>query len=200
LKYLARYLTGGPISDSRIVSADEREVTFLAREGTTPGGEAKQVPITLTTPEFTRRRPTFGRRPAARVAQGLHQDAALRRLEQHAPGELPGAVRQAARDGRGLLVARRLRIRSFRGSGGRSGNPLGELPKMRRPDDSASGAGPAELERDHELAGPSPLVRTVRQRLKPCCRNPAKPTISSANKSQSRQSSTSDPTASSRAG
>ncbi len=55
LKYLARYLTGGPISDSRIVSADEHEVTFLAREGTTPGGDSKQIPITLPTPEFTRR-------------------------------------------------------------------------------------------------------------------------------------------------
>ncbi len=55
LKYLARYLTGGPISDSRIVSADEHEVTFLAREGTTPGGKSKKIPITLSTPEFTRR-------------------------------------------------------------------------------------------------------------------------------------------------
>lgn len=55
LKYLTRYLTGGPISNSRIVSADEFEVTFMAREGTTPGGEAKQVPITISTVEFTRR-------------------------------------------------------------------------------------------------------------------------------------------------
>ena len=55
LKYLARYLTGGPISESRIVAADEQEVTFLAREGTTPGGESKQIPLTLPTPEFTRR-------------------------------------------------------------------------------------------------------------------------------------------------
>jgi hypothetical protein len=55
LKYLARYLTGGPISDARIVSADEHQVTFLAREGTTPGGESIQIPITLPTPEFTRR-------------------------------------------------------------------------------------------------------------------------------------------------
>ena len=55
LKYLARYLTGGPISDSRVVSADEQEVTFLAREGTTPGGDSKQIPITIPTPEFTRR-------------------------------------------------------------------------------------------------------------------------------------------------
>ena len=55
LKYLARYLTGGPISDSRIVSADEKEVTFMARAGETPGGESKQIPITLPTVEFTRR-------------------------------------------------------------------------------------------------------------------------------------------------
>jgi hypothetical protein len=55
LKYLARYLSGGPISDSRITAADEDNVTFLAREGKTSGGETKQVPITLTTTEFTRR-------------------------------------------------------------------------------------------------------------------------------------------------
>ncbi len=55
LKYLARYLTGGPISDSRIVSADQREVTFMARAGETAGGESKQIPITLPTVEFTRR-------------------------------------------------------------------------------------------------------------------------------------------------
>jgi hypothetical protein len=55
LKYLARYLTGGPISDSRIVSADKHEVTFLARDGTTQGGESKKIPIALPTAEFTRR-------------------------------------------------------------------------------------------------------------------------------------------------
>ncbi len=55
LKYLARYLTGGPISDRRIVSADETEITFLAREGTKTGGERKQVPVTLSTEEFVRR-------------------------------------------------------------------------------------------------------------------------------------------------
>jgi hypothetical protein len=55
LKYLARYLTGGPISDSRIVSADERHVTFLAREGKVTGGQREQVPITLSSVEFTRR-------------------------------------------------------------------------------------------------------------------------------------------------
>jgi hypothetical protein len=55
LKYLARYLTGGPISDARIVSADERSVTFMAREGKVTGGQREQVPITLTAVEFTRR-------------------------------------------------------------------------------------------------------------------------------------------------
>ena len=55
LKYLARYLTGGPISDARIVSADERQVTFLAREGKITGGQREQVPITMSTVEFTRR-------------------------------------------------------------------------------------------------------------------------------------------------
>ena len=55
IKYLARYLTGGPISDARIVSADAGRVTFLAREGTTSGGDSKQVPVTLSTTEFVRR-------------------------------------------------------------------------------------------------------------------------------------------------
>lgn len=55
LKYLARYLTGGPISEARIVRADERHVTFIAREGKVTGGQRQQVPITLTTLEFTRR-------------------------------------------------------------------------------------------------------------------------------------------------
>ena len=55
LKYLARYLSGGPISDSRIVSTSDHDVTFLAREGTKSGGTAKQVPVTLSLVEFTRR-------------------------------------------------------------------------------------------------------------------------------------------------
>ncbi|XZE52890.1 IS91 family transposase [Planctomycetaceae bacterium SH139] len=55
VRYLTRYLTGGPISDSRIVTADEQQVTFLAREGKVQGGEAVQVPVTLSTIEFVRR-------------------------------------------------------------------------------------------------------------------------------------------------
>jgi len=55
LKYLGRYLTGGPISDGRILAADERQVTILAREGRTPGGEERQVPLTMSALEFTRR-------------------------------------------------------------------------------------------------------------------------------------------------
>lgn len=55
LKYLARYLSGGPISDSRIESTSNKDVTFMAREGTQSGGTAKQVPVTMSTVEFTRR-------------------------------------------------------------------------------------------------------------------------------------------------
>ncbi len=55
VKYLTRYLTGGPISDRRIVAADRREVTLLAREGRRVGGERRQVPITLTLKDFVQR-------------------------------------------------------------------------------------------------------------------------------------------------
>ena len=55
LKYLARYLTGGPISHWRVVAADDHEVTFLARAGATPGGDNRQIEITLSTTEFVRR-------------------------------------------------------------------------------------------------------------------------------------------------
>ncbi len=55
VRYLARYLTGGPISDRRIVAADSKEVTFWARQGTTPGGDRRQVPLSMGLPEFLRR-------------------------------------------------------------------------------------------------------------------------------------------------
>lgn len=55
VRYLTRYLTGGPIGNSRIESADEAEVTFMAREGSKQGGGLRQVPLTLETPEFVRR-------------------------------------------------------------------------------------------------------------------------------------------------
>jgi len=55
VRYLTRYLTGGPISDHRIVAADEHEVTFMAREGCVTGGERAQVPVTVSRTEFIRR-------------------------------------------------------------------------------------------------------------------------------------------------
>jgi hypothetical protein len=55
VNYLTRYLTGGPISDHRIVSASRQSVTFLAREGKQVGGQRTQVPITISTKEFTQR-------------------------------------------------------------------------------------------------------------------------------------------------
>ena len=38
VKYLARYLTGGPISDGRMVNYLDGQVTFQARTGKTHGG------------------------------------------------------------------------------------------------------------------------------------------------------------------
>ncbi len=52
IRYLTRYLTGGPISDQRIIAADHHQVTFKAREGKQTGGERGQVPVTLSTAEF----------------------------------------------------------------------------------------------------------------------------------------------------
>ena len=55
LKYLARYLTGGPISDRRLISHENGEVTFRARTGKTTGGDDQTESITLSGPEFVRR-------------------------------------------------------------------------------------------------------------------------------------------------
>ena len=55
VRYLTRYLTGGPISDRRIVSTDDDRVTFLARAGTRTGGDREQTEVTLSQSEFIRR-------------------------------------------------------------------------------------------------------------------------------------------------
>jgi hypothetical protein len=54
-KYLARYLTGGPISDRRIVSHENGFVTFLARVGRKTGGDDEVEPVRLCGAEFVRR-------------------------------------------------------------------------------------------------------------------------------------------------
>ena len=58
IKYLARYLTGGPISDRRLISHQDGDVTFWARTGNTPGGgnrAAASQAYTLSGSEFVRR-------------------------------------------------------------------------------------------------------------------------------------------------
>ena len=55
VRYLTRYLTGGPISDRRIIAADRQQVTILAREGVRVGGDRQQVPVTMQIDDFTRR-------------------------------------------------------------------------------------------------------------------------------------------------
>ena len=60
LKYLARYLSGGPIADSRLISNQQQKVTFWARSGRpkaakdkSPGNQPE--PVTLPGTEFVRR-------------------------------------------------------------------------------------------------------------------------------------------------
>ena len=52
VRYLTRYMTGGPISDQRIVATDKDTVTFMAREGKQAGGNPRQVPVTIPRSEF----------------------------------------------------------------------------------------------------------------------------------------------------
>ena len=54
LKYLARYLTGGPISDRRLISWEHDQVTFWARSPDKRSGNPSE-PYPLTGVEFTRR-------------------------------------------------------------------------------------------------------------------------------------------------
>jgi len=55
LKYLARYMTGGPISDRRLVRHEHGHVTFRARTGKQPGGsdepEQARSPAAATRPK-----------------------------------------------------------------------------------------------------------------------------------------------------
>jgi hypothetical protein len=54
-KYLARYLTGGPISDRRLVSEEDGFVTFHARAGDKIGGSTETIPVRIPGAEFVRR-------------------------------------------------------------------------------------------------------------------------------------------------
>ena len=51
LKYLARYMTGGPISDRRLIEVKDGRVYFWARSNDKSG---RQVPVSLSTIEFVR--------------------------------------------------------------------------------------------------------------------------------------------------
>jgi len=55
VKYLARYLTGGPISGSRLVRHEDGQVTFTARKGTKTGGSRETEAMTVSGVEFVRR-------------------------------------------------------------------------------------------------------------------------------------------------
>ncbi len=52
LKYLARYMTGGPISDRRLIEVKDGRVYFWARSEDKSG---RSIPVSLPTLEFVRR-------------------------------------------------------------------------------------------------------------------------------------------------
>jgi hypothetical protein len=54
VRYLARYLTGGPISDGRLISHEKNEVTFWARSKNKQAGNKPRA-FTLPAVEFVRR-------------------------------------------------------------------------------------------------------------------------------------------------
>ena len=55
LSYLARYMTGGPISDRRVLRHEDDQVVFLARVGTKHGGSDEVDEVELSGAEFVRR-------------------------------------------------------------------------------------------------------------------------------------------------
>ena len=55
LKYLARYMTVGPISNRRLVSHENRIVVLSARTGTTKGGSDETEDVKMSGEEFVRR-------------------------------------------------------------------------------------------------------------------------------------------------
>jgi hypothetical protein len=54
LKYLTRYLTGGPMADSRLISHEQERITFWARSKNKASGNQPR-PFTLSATEFVRR-------------------------------------------------------------------------------------------------------------------------------------------------
>ena len=98
LKYLARYLTGGPISDRRLLDHRDGQVTFWARGKDKRSGNQSE-PYTLPGVEFTRRwalhilpkgfvkSRCFGGFSCRRRAAYLHSCRALLGVEQPQPAK-----------------------------------------------------------------------------------------------------------------
>lgn len=55
LSYLARYMTGGPISDRRLLRHEDGWVSFVARAGRKHGGSDETEEVEIPGPEFVRR-------------------------------------------------------------------------------------------------------------------------------------------------
>ena len=161
LKYLARYMTGGPIADRRLRSHEQGQVTFLARSDEKPaaGSRPRQVPVTLSGVEFVRRwslhilpkgytkvrrRPTCGRCP---------------RLQCSPPPVVLIALPRVAglqRAGRSAIARSRRRRRIAAGS--RWQRLVEALSCVWRRDDLRRRAASPALDRGPDQPRPSPLV------------------------------------------
>ena len=84
VKYLARYLTGGPISDGRLISHTDGQVTFWARSKTKRAASAARVPPL--------RRGVRAPLEPAHPPQRVHQDTLRRRLLLPPPPRLSATL------------------------------------------------------------------------------------------------------------
>ena len=91
LKYLARYMTGGPISDRRIIRDENDRVTFWARSKDKAAGNPSR-PFPLPGKEFVRRWSMHI------LAQGLHPLAPVRWLPRQQTQGLSTSLPRAADD------------------------------------------------------------------------------------------------------
>ena len=126
LKYLARYLTGGPISDGRLIDHQDGKVTFWAVA--TTSSRATNANLTRSG------EPSYPPLGSAHPAQRLRQIALLRRFELSAAGDLPRPLPVTPGSGAKRNPHRPKRLHGTRGRVRRDAS----LSPLRNPDDSAS--------------------------------------------------------------
>ncbi len=161
LKYLAAYVSGGPISNGRLVSRKNGQVTFRVRsqERPVPGRRREKVDVTIPETEFVRRW------ALARVTQGLHPRAALQTVRQSTLRSVPQTLLRSAGvvgDNRCFPTSRRRDSGSTRGRRPAAANV--SLSQMLPADEVRRVQLPAQLEGRHERKVSTTVVYVTQQR------------------------------------